>query len=86
KFVTIARRRGNDWFIGSITDDAREIDVPLTFLGTGSYAAEVYADGPNAATQPKDSVVNKETVTAASVLKLKLAPGGGAAVRLTPAQ
>jgi hypothetical protein len=87
KYVTIARRHGNDWYLGSLTDgDARELDVPLTFLGSGAYDAEIYADGPNAATQPKDSVVEKRRVDARTVLKLKLAPGGGSAIRLVPAR
>ena len=55
KYITIARRSGNEWFVGSITDwDARELDVPLSFLGSGDYDAEIYSDGPNAAAQPKD--------------------------------
>jgi alpha-glucosidase len=87
KYITVARRSGNDWFVGSITDsEPRDLDVPLSFLGAGNYAAEIYADGPNAATQPKDSVRNVQTVTAKSTLKLKLAPGGGAAIRITPAK
>jgi alpha-glucosidase len=85
KYITMARRRGKDWFVGSITDwDARDIDVPLSFLGSGSYEAEIYSDGPNAATQPKDSVVEKRRVNAQTVLKVKLAPGGGSAIRLVP--
>ena len=85
KYIAIARRRGTEWFIGSITDwDARELDVPLGFLGNGTYDAEIYADGPNAATQPKDSVVERRRVNAQTVLKLKLAPGGGSAIRLVP--
>ena len=85
KYITIARRRGNEWFVGSITDwDPRELDVPLGFLGSGAYDAEIYADGPNAAAQPKDSVVEKRRVNAQTVLKLKLAPGGGCAIRLVP--
>jgi alpha-glucosidase len=85
KYITIARRRGAEWFVGSITDwDARELDVPLSFLGSGAYDAEIYADGPNAAAQPKDSVVEKRRVNAQTVLKLKLAPGGGSAIRLVP--
>jgi len=86
-YITIARRSGKDWFVGSITDsDARELDVPLSFLGSGAYEAEIYADGPDAAVQPKDSVVEKRRVDAATVLKLKLAPAGGSAIRLVPAQ
>ncbi len=73
--------------MGSITDwDARDIDVPLSFLGSGAYDAEIYADGPNAAAQPKDSVVEKRRVDARTVLKLKLAPGGGSAIRLVPVE
>ena len=87
KYITIARRRGNEWFLGSITDwDARDIDVPLSFLGSGAYNAEIYADGPNAAAQPKDSVLEKRRVDARTVLKLKLAPGGGCAIRFVPVQ
>jgi alpha-glucosidase len=85
KYITVARRRGNEWFLGSITDwDARSLDVPLAFLGSGAYDAEIYADGPNAAAQPKDSVVEKRRVDARTVLQLKLAPGGGSAIRLVP--
>ena len=87
KYITIARRRGNEWFVGSITDeDARELDVPLSFLASGAYGAEIYSDGPKAATEPKDSVVEKRRVNAQTVLKLKLAPAGGCAIRLVPAR
>jgi alpha-glucosidase len=85
KYITVARRHRNEWFVGSITDwDARELDVPLTFLGSGNYDAEIYADGPDAAAQPKDSIAEKRRVNAGTVLKLKLAPGGGAAMRIVP--
>jgi alpha-glucosidase len=86
KYITIARRSGREWYVGAITDwDPRELAVPLSFLGGGSYRAEIYADGPDAAAHPKDSVLEKRTVDAGTVLKLKLAPGGGCAIRLVPA-
>src|ERR1039458_4585161 len=85
KYITIARRRGNEWFVGSITnEDARELDVPLSFLGSGACDAEIYSDGPKAATEPTDSVVEKRRVVAQTVLKLKLAAAGGSAIRLVP--
>ena len=85
KYITIARRRGNEWFMGSITDrDARELDVPLSFLASGAYDAEIYSDGPKAATQPTDSVAEKRRVNAQTILKLRLAPAGGSAIRLVP--
>jgi alpha-glucosidase len=87
KYITIARRSSKDWFVGGITDwDARELDVPLNFLAGGRYIAEIYADGPNAAAQPKESAVEKRQVNSSTVLKLGLAPGGGFAIRLVPAQ
>jgi hypothetical protein len=52
-------------------------------MGSGSDDAETYADGPNAAAQPKDSIFEKRRVNAQTVLQLKLAPGG-AAIRLVP--
>ena len=71
--------------MGSITGwDARELDVPLSFLASGAYEADLYSDGPKAATEPKDSVFAKQRVDAKMVLKLKLAPGGGSAIRLLP--
>ncbi|HVX67270.1 MAG TPA: glycoside hydrolase family 97 protein, partial [Bryobacteraceae bacterium] len=86
KYVTIARRHGKEWYVGSITDwDARELDVPLSFLGAGSYTATVFADGADAATEPKHATREEKRVDAKTVLKLKLAPGGGAAIRIVPA-
>jgi alpha-glucosidase len=87
RYITIARRRGRDWYVGSITNwDPRELEIPLRFLGTGRYSAEIYSDGPNAATQPKESVFDRRTVDASTTLRLKLAPGGGAAIRIVPAE
>jgi alpha-glucosidase len=87
RFITIARRRGTEWYLGSITDwDARELDVPLSFLGGGAYVAQIYADGPEAATRPKSTTRDERRVSAQEVLKLKLAPGGGCAARFTPAR
>jgi hypothetical protein len=42
--------------------------------------------GPNAAKEPKETVLEKRVVTGATVLKCKLAPAGGFAVRFTPAR
>jgi len=87
KFITIARRSGREWYVGSITNwDPREFDLPLGFLGAGAYNAEIYSDGPDAAAKPKDSVLERRRVDAATVLKVKLAPGGGCAIRLVPAE
>ncbi len=85
QYITIARRHGAEWYIGSITDwDGRELQVPLSFLGAGSYNADIWADPPDAATYPKNSVKQQGRVDSKGAINLKLAPGGGAAIRLTP--
>ncbi|MCD4690649.1 glycoside hydrolase family 97 protein [bacterium] len=86
--VTIARRKGRHWFLGSITDEnARTIDVPLDFLGEdGPYSVTVYADAPDAdwETNPTAYEITGESMTEGETLTLRLAPGGGAAVTLSP--
>ena len=91
-YVVVARRERNGptWFIGAITDEAgRTFDIPLSFLTPGRhYVAEIYADGPGAnwLTNPLPVSISQRAVTAASRLRLVLAPGGGQAIRIRPAR
>lgn len=79
-FVAIARRKGNDWYVGAMSNEqAHEITLPLAFLGTGKFKAKIYEDGPT----PVELVESTRQVTASDALTLKLAPSGGAAVHLT---
>ena len=79
-FVAVARRKGNDWYIGAMgNEEAHEIALPLGFLGEGKFKAKIYEDGATP-TSLKESV---RDVTKADTLSLKLAPSGGAAVQLT---
>ena len=80
--VVIARRSGNDWWIGAMTDrHAREVRVPLSFLPPGMFQAEIYQDDLAA-----EHGFKRETreVTPPDELSLRLAAAGGALVRLTP--
>jgi alpha-glucosidase len=87
EYITIARRRGQDWFVGSMTNaKSRQLGIPLGFLGPGRYTAEIYADAPDAATAPKNVTITKQTVVRTTPLKAHLAPGGGYAIRLTPSR
>ena len=89
-YVTIARKQrgGDDWYIGSITDeDGRTLEAPLSFLDDGvEYEATIYADGKGAdwKSRPYMIDIRKEKVDSSTILKLELAPGGGQAVRLSP--
>ncbi len=90
-YLTIAREgKGTpNWFIGAITDEnARTATIPLNFLNPSKkYIATVYGDAKDAdwKTNPEAYEINKYRVDAKTVLKLKLANGGGAAVSLKPA-
>lgn len=85
EFIAIARSRGSEWYLGAISNEtAREIDVPLAFLGAENFVAEIYSDAPDAATDPKRTVIEQRRVTASESLHLKLASGGGAAIRFRP--
>jgi alpha-glucosidase len=89
-YVTIARkdRGGEDWFIGSITDEnGRTLEAPLSFLdGNREYEATIYADAPGADWKERPYLIEitKKRVDSSSVLELRLAPGGGQAVRISP--
>lgn len=83
--VTIARRTGRDWYVGSLTnEEARVLNTPLDFLEPGTrYAALICADDPGASTRTRVAVARR-TVTSADTLEARLAPSGGHAVWLTP--
>ncbi len=90
-YITMARKQKNsdNWFIGGITDeDGRFAVVPLRFLDDKTwYVATIYSDAPDAdwKTNPMAYKIQKVLVSNKSVLKQKLAPGGGVAVSLTKA-
>jgi alpha-glucosidase len=86
--VVVARKaKGRDeWFIGGITDEeARTVEVSLDFLTRGQrYTAEIYADGPDAdwRDNPLLLTITQVPVDASSRLRIKMAPGGGQAIRI----
>ncbi len=83
--LVVARRRGADWYIGAMTNwTARHLEVSLAGLGKGDWTADVYADGPNAATTPTDLTHTQAVLRSGSPLQLDLAPGGGWAAHLKP--
>ena len=83
--ITLARRSGNDWYVGSLTNwDERTVKVPMSFLGQGNYVAEIYSDAPDAATEATHTTYSKQTVNHTTVLDVHLVSGGGNAIRIHP--
>ena len=85
-YVVTARqeRGGSDWYLGAITDEnARTLDVPLSFLGKGKWMAQIYEDTPQTSyeTSPETYQYREVEVSAKDVLSLRLATSGGCAIR-----
>lgn len=85
KYVSVARRSGEDWFMGTITNtEARELRVPLNFLDKGKkYEATIYSDDPTVNTRTKVAI-RKMKVDSSSVLTISLTASGGEAVMIRP--
>lgn len=79
EYIAIARRRGKDWWVGVITNhQPRTLDLPLHFLSSGKYAARLYTDAVNAASDPNQLQESQQTLEAGQSLHLALAGAGGA--------
>jgi alpha-glucosidase len=81
KYITVARRKGEEWFVGTITNnDARELKIPLTFLTPGKkYLASIYYDDPNSKVRTKVSI-KRIQVDASTVIDAKMIASGGQAI------
>lgn len=78
EYVSIARQKGDIWYVGSLTNwDARTLELDLSFLGNGSYKAEIFKDGINADRVGKDYKREIINIPANRKLPVSMAPGGG---------
>jgi hypothetical protein len=88
EYITMARKEKgkNNWFAGAITNaNSREANISLNFLDPGKhYTATIYRDADNAdwKENPEAYKIEKVKVTSGTVLHIKLAKGGGAAVSI----
>lgn len=84
KYITIARRSGDAWYVGALTNwDERDITLDLSFLGEGEWSLDIFQDGPNAEKAARDYVHTTATVPADRKITAHLAPGGGWAAKIT---
>ncbi len=85
EYVLVARRSGNDWYVGAMSDwMARELEVDFSFLPEGNFTMDAYQDGVNAGRMAGDYKKIEMQVNRNTKLKIKLAPGGGWAAHLHP--
>ena len=78
EYTVVARRKGDTWYVAAMTDwTARNLTIDLSFLGEGTYEAEIFSDGVNAEKEATDYKHTKQSVKAGDKLDVHLASGGG---------
>lgn len=84
--IVMARQAADGaWLVGAASnEDSRELDIPLSFLGSGKYQALIIQDGEDSdyRTHKESYKADKRVVTRKDSIHVKLAPGGGACLLL----
>lgn len=83
----IARRKGNEWFIGGINGEKpADIEISFSFLDSGkAYDAKIYSDDPSVETRTHVRIDSKN-FTGDENYKVHLDPNNGFAMHLVPAK
>ena len=86
EYVIVAKRKGEKWFIGGMTNDKeneREFEINLDFLKDGrTYRVTSFEDGINAGYQAMDYRMKSATMNKNQKLSVKMARNGGFAAVL----
>lgn len=84
KYATIARKKGNEWYVGSLTVDAKNVSINCNFLEKGvNYKATIYTDNAALNTLTKVAIETK-TVTSETILSYSIKKNNGLAIRIVP--
>lgn len=83
EYIVTARRKGSVWYIGGITNwTAREVEIDLSSLVSGSHPVEIYRDGANAHRKGSDYIRETARLQGASLM-VRMAPGGGFVIKIS---
>jgi alpha-glucosidase len=87
QFVAVARRHGQRWFLGAMTnEDARQLRISLDFLDKGRWRATIFADGaPGPQPRLTPVVISTKLVASHEQLDIALQSSGGQAILFEPA-
>lgn len=87
-FVSIARRSGDKWYIGSIADEnCHLVKIPLSFLNPEkTYVADIYCDavGTDWETNPEEVEICSHMVSSGDTIYAALSKAGGHTVIIRP--
>lgn len=83
EYITMARKDADgNWYAGGLAGWAgRDLSLDLSFLGEGNYTAVLFRDGVNANRNGNDYKRVEMQVSAADKLDIRIASGGGFAVK-----
>lgn len=86
ELATVARRKGNEWWVGSIRAvKIRPLTVALSFLEPGKkYTATIYTDADPANETPAPVKIETRAVDSTTVLTVEIPEHGGHAMRIVP--
>lgn len=88
RFITVARRSGDTWFVGSVNDrTARTLPIRLDFLEPDArYEVTLYQDAPDThgLKNPEAYETTSRTARKGDVILARMAVGGGHAMILRP--
>ena len=84
QYIVMAKRRGDKWFIGGITNDkGRKLDVTLDFLpDDAEFEMTSFVDGVNAGTMAMDYLQKKSVVNKGTKLHIRMVGNGGFAAAI----
>ena len=84
EYITMARRKGDTWFLGSVTNwTPREMNIDLSFLPAGKYKVEYFKDGVNADRNGTDYNTGVTTLDENTrTLDIRMASGGGYSAKI----
>lgn len=87
EYVLMARKHGDVWYAGAMTNwESRTLTLDCSFLGEGRFKATIFVDGINADSVGRDFQTRQQTVGSNDKLTLRMASGGGFAIRFDPAE
>jgi alpha-glucosidase len=86
EYIVIARKKGNEWFLGGMTNrKKRNLEIPVSFLNENIiYEAAIYKDTPESVKNPKEMEIVKKKFSAFDTLNIEMVSDGGVAIHFKP--
>ncbi len=82
--LVTARRKGRDWYLGGMSAvQPRDLEIPLGFLGKGSFEAEIWKDANDTDKDPNHLVHTRSRVSSGDQLRIRVALDGGFVAKLS---